>query len=141
MKMYCFVNGLYMSPIQHGIQSAHAIAEMSLQNTPIYEKWAKDHKTIIILNAVNHAGLVDAKEFFSGIGNHLEKYNYNDIKYGEHYATSFFHEDEQSLGGILTSVAVLLEDEEEEQAVNPHAYQYLKPLYQYRSKLNEYRLV
>ena len=50
-RMYSLV--LYnMSPIQQGIQTAHAIVEYSnaFQQTIEYQKWAQVDKTIIILN-------------------------------------------------------------------------------------------
>lgn len=50
-RMYCLV--LYnISPIQQGIQSAHAIVEYAnvFHNTIEYQKWAQVNKTIIILN-------------------------------------------------------------------------------------------
>jgi hypothetical protein len=50
-RMYCLV--LYnLSPIQQGIQAAHAIVEYAnaFQNTIEYQKWAQVNKTIIILN-------------------------------------------------------------------------------------------
>jgi len=50
-RMYCFT--LYnLSPIQQGIQSAHAIVEFaySFSESPEYKRWVEDDKTIIILN-------------------------------------------------------------------------------------------
>lgn len=50
-RMYCLT--LYnISPIQQGIQSAHAIVEYAqvFGDAPEYKKWAGQDKTIIILN-------------------------------------------------------------------------------------------
>ena len=48
-RMYCLV--LYnLSPIQQGIQAAHAIVEYAnaFHNSIEYQKWAQVNKTIII---------------------------------------------------------------------------------------------
>jgi hypothetical protein len=69
LRMYCLV--LYnISPIQQGIQAAHAIAEYSLLwNTPNYREWAEDHKTIIILNGGTSTSPSNAGKFYNtGLG-------------------------------------------------------------------------
>ncbi len=69
LRMYCLV--LYnISPIQQGIQAAHAIAEYSLiWPTPTYKEWAEDHKTIIILNGGTSTSPSNANKFYCvGIG-------------------------------------------------------------------------
>ena len=104
MRLYTFVNGLYMRPIQFGIQSAHTIADMFVKYTvpddgpfkplaQLYD-WAENHKTMVILSAVNHAGLVDAYDFVDTPD--------NPYPYGK------FHEDNQSLGGIITCVGIVV---------------------------------
>ena len=100
MRLYTFVNGLYMRPIQFGIQSTHAVADMFIkyraggkQSEQLHE-WAEHHKTMVILNAVNVAGLKDIFSFLDSPENLFP--------YGN------FHEDEQSLGGVITCAAVVL---------------------------------
>ena len=107
MRLYTFVNGLYMRPIQFGIQSTHLLGDMMIkyseeslkysgekeQRNMLYD-WAEHHKTMIILNAVNAAGLIDVFEFLDSTD--------NPFPYGK------FHEDEQSLGGVITCVGVVL---------------------------------
>ena len=61
MRFYALV--MYnLSPIQQGIQAAHAMAELSLTDCPRYKEWAKNWKTMIILNGgtSTDAGFVDA---------------------------------------------------------------------------------
>ena len=102
MRLYTFVNGLYMRPIQFGIQSTHAVADMFIKYRDSYynsqrvqlHEWAEHHKTMVILNAVNVAGLKDIFSFLDSPE--------NPFPYGN------FHEDEQSLGGVITCAAVVL---------------------------------
>lgn len=55
MRLYSITN-MYLSSIQNGIQTAHAIHEMFLKYSEESEQreqlieWATDHKTIIVLN-------------------------------------------------------------------------------------------
>ena len=93
-RLYSFVNGLYMSPIQHGIQTAHLVGEMAVKNTMIFQEWAQYDKTIVILNAGNHKGLYDIYEV-------LEEYRHD-------FPVGIFHEDVESLGGIITCVGIIL---------------------------------
>jgi hypothetical protein len=63
MRLYTFCN-YYLSPIQQGIQSAHCVADMFMkyQTEPSVERvmlreWAKNHKTVVVLNGGNHMDL------------------------------------------------------------------------------------
>lgn len=104
MRFYSFVNGLYMNSLQYGLQTGHAISEMSLHQSHSYKEWAKNHKTIIILDALNHAGLQRAHGALAILCGH---YNAK-VKPEEGIPFVKFHEDEQSLGGIMTCVGVIL---------------------------------
>lgn len=97
MRFYSFVNGLYMSPLQHGLQTAHCIAEMSQLKDSVFDEWASNHKTIVILNAINVAGLLELEKTFATM----------DIP----YPVASFREDEASLNGAITSVGVVLPEE------------------------------
>ena len=101
MRLYSFVN-YYLSPLQHGLQTAHCVSEMSrlykvnTQQVATYIEWAEKHKTIIICNGGNvemledlHLRLVDLAENFD-------------------LPVVKFYEDEQSLNNALTSVAIIL---------------------------------
>ena len=119
MRCYHFGN-YYMSSIQQGIQAAHAQMELFVKykeidlyeyslsagnNHPIHiyeaaEKadmlfdWAKYHKTMVCLNG---GALQDLKNIGELMKDSENKYPW-----------STFYEDEYSLGGILTNVAIVL---------------------------------
>lgn len=61
-RMYCLAER-HLSSIQKAIQSSHAIVEYSLMygNSPEYKQWAKNDKTIIILDGGNSIDLEDIK--------------------------------------------------------------------------------
>lgn len=97
MRLYSFVN-YYLSPLQHGLQTAHCVSEMSLLNGSLratFEEWAVNHKTIIICNGGNTAQLED---LFTKL---------IDLAGPDHPLVKFY-EDEQSLNCALTSVAIIL---------------------------------
>lgn len=104
MRFYSFINGLYMNSLQYGLQTGHAISEMSLQQSPIYLEWAKNNKTIIILDALNHSGL---QRVYGALGILCGAYN-TMVEPEEAIPYVKFHEDEQSLSGIMTCVSVIL---------------------------------
>ena len=101
MRLYTFVNGLYMRPIQFGIQSAHLVGDMFVKYRAngegklgqLYD-WAENHKTMVILSAVNTAGLHGAFAFLDNADNP--------------YPYAKFHEDAQSLDGAITCVGVVV---------------------------------
>ena len=100
LRLYTFVNS-YLSSIQKGIQTAHIVHELILQygsgdrqpSQRVYD-WAAKHKTIIVLNGGNNESL-------GAINATLAK------TYKTHPYT-WFNEDEESLGGIMTAVGVVL---------------------------------
>jgi hypothetical protein len=103
LRLYSFVN-YYLSSIQQGIQTGHVAVDLLRKYTmddshPVHqidfvEDWADNHKTFITLNGGNNAGILEASEIV--------------VRSGLPFA--FFREDEQSLGGILTSCAVIVPD-------------------------------
>lgn len=102
-RLYSFVNHLYMNEKQWGIQTAHCVSTMSLykQNTPqyqMYHDWALIEPTIIMCEGGNVAMLTDLHARLARLSDAL---GLPCVK---------FHEDEQSLGGVITSVAVLVPD-------------------------------
>lgn len=102
MRLYAFVAGLYLSPLQRGLQTAHAISRMSVKyknNSPqdsMYCSWAANHETIIILDAGNHRGVLDA---FDALGVFAQAL---------HLPNSIFFEDEDSMNGMATACAVVV---------------------------------
>jgi len=107
LRCYTFTNWM-LRPIQQGIQPAHA--SMELFNKYLLNEgwqngyaenvadWSQNHKTMICLNGGNAKGIREWLEFFN-VG-----------ELNGHSALPFapFYEDEQSLDGGLTSVAVIL---------------------------------
>lgn len=101
LRLYSFVN-FYLSAIQQGIQTGHAAVQM-LRNYDaadenkkqlVYE-WADDHKTFIVLNGGANAQIREVCALLTSLD----------------YPWAPFCEDEQSLGGIITCVAVVLPDD------------------------------
>jgi hypothetical protein len=105
MRFYSFVN-YYLSGLQRGVQSFHAGHDMSVEyeagtvQDNYYREWAKNHKTVIVLNGGNAASLQNLFEFF------------HELKaMGLEFPFVKFHEDEQSLNGALTSVGIVLTED------------------------------
>lgn len=102
MRFYSFTNSLYMSPLQVGLQTAHCVAEAAInahksKNSGMFGAWARDHKTIVILNGGNCASLLKIEDFF---------------KKGQNpYVWASFYEDVASLNGAITAVGVVLPEE------------------------------
>ena len=103
-RLYSFVNHLYMNAKQWGIQTAHCVSTMSVlykHNTvqhAAYTTWATEDPTIIMCEGGNVAMLMDLYVRLVPLANALD------------LPIVKFHEDEQSLGGVITSVAVLVPD-------------------------------
>lgn len=116
MRCYHFGN-YYLSSIQQGIQASHCQMELfvkypqidltkffgmsnaehivrsaNLANTLFV--WAKHHKTMVCLNGGNNKDLHEIKVLFEQDNNA--------------YPWSYFCEDEDSLGSVLTNVAIVL---------------------------------
>lgn len=121
MRCYHFGN-YYLSSIQQGIQAAHAQMELfnkykeidlydyalsTGSNPPEYIvrrsnlakqlfEWSTKHKTMVCLSGGNNKDLLEIKELLTQ----------NDM-----YPWSYFCEDEDSLGAVLTNVAIVLPEE------------------------------
>lgn len=107
MRFYSFTN-FYLSSIQQGIQPGHAAVELFVKygrvppnsrgtewkkNEMLYD-WAANHKTFICLNGGNHKGISDIAKFFDDKRNPCP--------------FAVFYEDQQSLGGLMTSVGIVI---------------------------------
>lgn len=105
MRCYHLCN-MYLSSIQQGIQSAHSQMELfvkysddlvpgytSVQKQNLYD-WAKNHKTMIVLNGGYLSHMTEALEFLS--------------KETHDYPFAPFYEGVDALGGILTNIAIVL---------------------------------
>lgn len=101
MRLYSFVN-YYLSPLQAGLQTAHLIGEMSVASYDTfvrgsYNVWARDHKTIIILNGGNCDSLAILFDRLVELNNNMVP-----------LPIAKFCEDVQSLNGALTAVGVIV---------------------------------
>lgn len=102
MRAYVFVNSI-LSPIQQGIQGAHALVNMAVKYhdfkgdkkiAEMFWTWAKDHRTTIFCSAGFNAGVKGWSDFIFH-NHHL-------------YPRSEFKEDGDTLGGLTTAVAIVL---------------------------------
>lgn len=102
-RLYSFVAGLYLSPLQNGLQTAHAVSEMyadleegTTKNMDAFRAWASKDKTIIICNALNSAGVGEAYNKATFYGTRLN------------LPSTVFNEDTQSLNDAPTAAAIIV---------------------------------
>lgn len=103
-RLYTFVAGLYLSPLQRGLQTAHVVSELMTKYKPdfndvgdsVYD-WASNNKTIIICDAGNHQGVVDCWAELQRTG--------IDPRF---VAGAIFFEDVQSMNGMATACGVVV---------------------------------
>lgn len=106
MRFYGFGN-YYLSSLQQGLQAAHAAVDLHVKYNileqghfdiapcqDMYNDWAANHKTMVLLNGGNSADLQDLFDFL-----YCEENPYPFVK---------FHEDDVSLNGALTYVGMIL---------------------------------
>ncbi len=109
--MYCLVP-YNLSPIQQGIQASHAIVEYSLKESSsiqhLYQQWALNHKTIIILNA-------GTTGHFSSMENHKKNLDKLKVEY------STFREPD--LNNTMTAIVFITDSEDDS-----HIVGYLKQM-------------
>ncbi|TAN25290.1 MAG: hypothetical protein EPN31_15635 [Castellaniella sp.] len=128
MRAYFFGN-MYLSSIQQGIQGEHAMTAMFVKYRhqkdhldTLYE-WAENHKTSIYLNGGYADNLLRVHNEIDDIERHLAEHLVADPDYLKsiglssdfsldesifRLSHSLFHEEQASLNGALTSVAVIL---------------------------------
>ena len=95
----------WLSPLQKGIQGAHAVAELGhacMRDSPAHEsyfaynEWVTQNKTLVFLSGGNSAALSELKEYLQGsLGGENKTY------------WSSFYEDEESLSSTMTAIAIL----------------------------------
>lgn len=99
-RLYSFVN-YYLSSIQQGIQTGHAAIELvrkyttnnhENQDARIVSEWADKHKTFVVLNGGNCERLLEI----------IKLVDDSNLQW------AYFREDEVSLGGLITAVAVIV---------------------------------
>lgn len=104
MRLYTFVN-MYLSPIQHGIQTAHIVSDLFVKyssndlyydaeyaQTYLYD-WAENHKTIIVKNGGFSSNLIDI---------------YDQISNQNVYPCAIFREEVDALNSAVTAVGIVL---------------------------------
>ena len=101
MRFYSFTNWM-LRPIQQGIQPGHAAVELFVkydmqpgQQTDLLWEWAVNHKTFVCLNGGNNTDIYELDRFMQSEENP--------------YPYAPFYEDADSLGGLMTSVGIILE--------------------------------
>lgn len=106
MRAYYFGN-MYLSSIQQGIQTAHVTHELFLKypacdpnhhdlslRSDILHDWAKNHKTMILLNGGYSENLRQITYLFNTVNNP--------------YPWTIFNESEEAADGLLTCVGIVL---------------------------------
>lgn len=104
MRLYSLVAGNYLSDLQKGLQTTHAVSDMfndarASQDPAVYDalrEWADRHKTVIILNAINHGTVVDTYTKLKPLVAKLC------------LPISLFHEDGESMNGMATCTALVV---------------------------------
>lgn len=103
-RFYSYVAGGYISELQKGLQTGHAISRMSVKydkqsnEHQMYEEWARHNETIIICTVFNSAGVIQQ----------FQKLCYWIDQCEVELPTSIFYEDQHSLGGAATSCSVVV---------------------------------
>jgi len=100
-RLYTF-NNMYLSPIQHGIQTAHVVSELfvkydrdeTTEEQSMLFDWAENHKTLIVMNGGYAQNL---RTVYAELENTFNPYPY-----------AKFHEEEAALDGALTSVGIVV---------------------------------
>lgn len=96
MRFYAIGNS-YLSSIQQGIQAFHCLGEMVLSHdfNKYFDDWLTNHKTVVCLNGGNNAKLNSTYQLLTSKDN-------------IDYPVAKFHEDEDSMAGMLTCVGIVL---------------------------------
>lgn len=104
-RFYSIVAGLYLSDLQKGLQTAHAVSEVFTEASKTFataraleafKDWAASDKTIIILSAGNHGGVVSAYETLRIFASLLD------------LPIAAFKEDEQSMNCMCTACGIIV---------------------------------
>tara|TARA_B110000211_G_C13924263_1_gene484202 strand:+ start:72 stop:461 length:390 start_codon:yes stop_codon:yes gene_type:complete len=100
-RVYVFTHA-WLSPLQKGIQAAHAVAELVRLGAPATIDWVDSYTTLILLDGGN-SDMMKVTNFQATCFSHAP------------YETACFYEDDRSMEGMLTAVAVLIPTDEAEQ--------------------------
>lgn len=102
MRAYSFTNFM-LNAVSQGIQPGHCLVDMtrayanhnSIAGDTMAD-WADNHKTMICLNGGNYASILDIWATLQTLGPALN------LPFGK------FHEDEATLGGLMTCCAIVV---------------------------------
>ena len=100
-RLYSFTHA-WLSAGAAGLQTAHVVSELSLQNCPIYHHWAQNDKTIIILNGGSSQMLANTMDLLIAYRNKCP------ILQDLTSEVTDFREDVQSLENARTAVGVIV---------------------------------
>lgn len=113
-RFYSFVAHHYLSQLQCGLQTAHAIASLGAQVyacAPMgdshnsirnqYNQWAAEDQVIIICGAGNHAGVTNAFNTLRDASNNIP---------GLYLPIVMFMEDHDSMNGMATAAGIVVSD-------------------------------
>ena len=107
-RLYSFVN-YYLSHIQAGLQTAHLVSDLFVKyhkkdhtEHKIFKEWAKNNKTIIILKGGNNENIQQT---------YLTLCKFYGSESSCPLPVECFHEDAQSLGGLMTCCGVIIPKE------------------------------
>lgn len=104
MRGYAFSH-FYIKPLLMGVQSNHAICRIRSNNPDfhaMYDDWEANHTTLIYLNG----GFTRQMKEIVATFERLDITNPEKFKVPMPFAA--FHEDEDTLGGILTAVSIII---------------------------------
>lgn len=94
-ELRCYTFTIFqLSTIQQGIQAGHAAVELTRRGHDLTMDWAENHKTFVWLNAGTYGDLLRLIQFLQSKENP--------------YPWASFAESEEFLGGLTTSVAIVL---------------------------------
>ena len=84
MKMYVLINRPILTLVQSGVQASHSITEYTVEhpNCESYKNWAKNHKTLIFLQA-SEREMEDIAAGLTKIGKKSSKFFEPDMYNGE----------------------------------------------------------
>lgn len=107
MRAYLWTHD-FLSSLQKGVQSTHAISEMSIQKHPTYDDWAQNHKTLVFLKGGNCEVLLRRHRLLKPIVQRLN------------LPCAAFFENEASLNNAITSVGVVVPEHIYSRSANLH---------------------
>ena len=105
LRLYSFVTFYLAKGIHAGIQTGHAAVDLvqkyrclsgePSEQTKMVEDWADNHKTFIVLNG----------------GMHVEMQRVLELTEKSGFPFAVFHESQEALNGIMTSIVVVLPED------------------------------